>query len=148
MLKVRPSNDSHHANRRTISRRRSRIIVLVKSLPGATVTAAGESHLSIEVRGKRFGYYLDNHHGDGRVAINCKAEPGANQSLMDFAPDRFHIPAYLGPRGWIGLWVDLAAIDWDELENIITDAYRLTAPKRLIGQLDACAAIQSKRKKK
>jgi hypothetical protein len=119
-----------------LARRRARVIALVESLPEATVTAPANQHLSLEVRGKRFGYYLDDHHGDGRVALNCKAEPGANQSLVDFAPERFHIPAYLGPRGWIGLWIDLPTIDWDEVQSIIVDAYRLTAPKRLAALLD------------
>ncbi len=125
------------ASRPAIARRRSRIIALVESLPEARVTAAGDQHLSLEVRGKRFGYYLDDHHGDKRVSLNCKAEPGANQTLADFAPERVHVPAYLGPRGWIGLWIDLPRIDWDEVQSIIVDAYRLIAPKRLVDQLDS-----------
>lgn len=134
---ARVSNASSRANRSVVARRRARIVALVESLPEATVTAAGEEHLSLEVRGKRFGYYLDDHHGDGRVALNCKAEPGANQSLAAFAPERFHVPAYLGPRGWIGLWIDLQKIDWDEVQSIIVDAYRLTAPKGLVAGLDS-----------
>lgn len=133
---VRSNKAPALASRKVIARRRERIVALVESLPKATTSAAGK-HLSLEVRGKRFGYYLEDHHGDGRVALNCKAEPGGNQTLVDFAPDRFHIPAYLGPRGWVGLWVDLPAIDWDEVESVIIDAYQLTAPKRLASQLDS-----------
>ena len=133
---ARFSKASSRANSSMVARRRARIVALVESLPEATVTVAGDRHLSLEVRGKRFGYYLDDHHGDGRVALNCKAEPGANQSLTDFAPERFHIPAYLGSRGWIGLWIDLPKIAWDEVQSIVVDAYRLTAPKRLVAQLD------------
>jgi hypothetical protein len=136
MPSSRVSTPSSLANRSVIARRRARIVSLIESLPDATVTAPGGQHLSLEVRGKRFGYYLDDHHGDGRVALNCKAEPGANQSLADFAPERFHIPAYVGPRGWIGLWIDLPKIDWDEVQSLIIDAYRLTAPKRLIALID------------
>lgn len=137
MPKVRVSNASTRASKSVVARRRSRIVALVESLPEATSKVCGNTHLSLEVRGKRFGYYLDDHHGDGRVAINCKVEPGANQDLADFAPERFHIPAYLGARGWVGLWIDLHSIDWDEVKSIIVDAYRLTAPKRLIAQLDS-----------
>jgi hypothetical protein len=118
-----------------VARRRTRILEIVKSLPEAAVTAVGGHHLSLEVRGRRFGYYLDNHHGDGRVALNCKAEIGAPQSLAELAPDRFHVPAYLGARGWIGLWIDLRLIYWDEVRSIIVDGYRLTAPKRLLSKL-------------
>lgn len=137
MPKVRVSNASTRASKSVVARRRSRIVALVESLPEATARVCGNTHLSLEVRGKRFGYYLDNHHGDGRVAINCKVEPGANQDLADFAPERFHIPAYLGARGWVGVWIDLRSIDWDEVESIVADAYRLIAPKRLVAQLDA-----------
>ena len=116
-------------------RRRARIIALVESLPGASATPLADGHLSFDVRGRRFGYYLYHHHGDGRVSVNCKAEPGANRALIDFGPDRFHIPAYLGSRHWTGLWIDLPNVNWDEIESVITDAYRLTAPKRLLKQL-------------
>jgi hypothetical protein len=137
MAIARASDSSRRASRSVVARRRLRIVALAESLPEATVTASGNQHLSLEVRGKRFGYYLDDHHGDGRVALNCKAEPGGNQILADFAPERFHIPAYLGPRGWVGLWIDLPSVDWDEVESILVDAYRLTAPKRLVTQLNS-----------
>ena len=132
---ARSSKTSPRVSKSVAASRRVRIVAFVESLPEATASASGK-HLSLEVRGKRFGYYLEDHHGDGRVALNCRAEPGGNQTLVDFAPERFHIPAYLGPRGWVGLWLDLRAIDWDEVESLIIDAYRLTAPKRLVAQLD------------
>jgi len=132
---ARSSKTSPRVSKSVAASRRVRIVAFVESLPEATASASGK-HLSLEVRGKRFGYYLEDHHSDGRVALNCRAEPGGNQTLVDFAPERFHIPAYLGPRGWVGLWLDLRAIDWDEVESLIVDAYRLTAPKRLVAQLD------------
>ncbi|MFY9608088.1 MAG: MmcQ/YjbR family DNA-binding protein [Blastocatellia bacterium] len=135
MSPVRASNAPRRATNSVVARRRARIVALVESLPEAAATNCGNQHLSFEVRGKRFGYYLDDHHGDKRVALNCKAEPGGNQTLVDFAPERFHIPAYLGSRGWVGLWIDLPSIDWDEVNSVLIDAYRLTAPKRLVAQL-------------
>ena len=131
------SNFRLRASRSVLARRRTRVVAIVESLPEALVTVAAHRHLSLEVRGKRFGYYLDDHHGDGRVALNCKAEPGANAELAGCASDRFHLPAYLGSRGWIGLWIDLPIIDWDEVQSIIVDAYRLTAPKTLLKQLES-----------
>jgi hypothetical protein len=121
------------ASRATIAKRRARFVKLVTALPEATAT--GDQHLSLEVRGKRFGYYLDDHHGDGRIALNCKAEPGVNRALAESDPARFHIPAYVGPKGWVGLWLDLPGIDWDEVDELLRDAYRLTAPKRLLSEL-------------
>lgn len=115
-------------DRRTIARRRARLTNIVLALPAAT--AEGDQHLSFAYKGKKFGYYLDDHHGDGMVALSCKAEPGVNRALVDAEPGRFFIPAYTGPRGWVGLRLDLVDIDWDEVEAFVHDAYRLTAPKR------------------
>jgi hypothetical protein len=47
------------------------------------------------------------------------------------APKRFFVPPYVGPSGWIGIWLDSGA-DWDELEELLADAYRMVAPKRLL----------------
>lgn len=54
---------------------------------------------------------------------------------------RFFYPAYLGPAGWLGL--DLRArmrgdrdVDWDEVGELVDASFRLTAPKKLVKQLD------------
>ncbi|HEY7184414.1 MAG TPA: MmcQ/YjbR family DNA-binding protein [Blastocatellia bacterium] len=122
--------------RKASAARRARVIAIVEGLPEAGVVAAG-NHLSLEARQKRFGWYLDNHHGDGRLAINCKAPRGVAQQLAKHAPDRFHIPKYVSHLGWVGLWLDTPQVDWAEVEAILVGAYRLTAPKKLIAELDA-----------
>jgi len=116
--------------------RRARVIIIAEGFPEADTVATG-NHLSLEVRQKRFGWYLDDHHGDGRLAINCKAPRGVAQQLAKHAPDRFHIPKYVSHLGWVGLWLDTPQIDWTEVEAILLGAYRLTAPKKLITELDA-----------
>jgi hypothetical protein len=88
------------------------------------------------VRGKKtLAMYLDNHHGDGRMAIWCPAPPGVQDALVTEEPDRFFVPPYVGHRGWLGVRLD-RELDWDEIAGIIEDAYRLVAPKRLVAQLD------------
>jgi hypothetical protein len=122
--------------RKLSGERRARVIAIVEGLPEGGVAAAG-NHLSLEVRQKRFGWYLDDHHGDGRLAINCKAPRGVAEQLANHAPDRFHIPKYVSRLGWLGLWLDTPQIDWAEVEAILDGAYRLTAPRKLIAELDA-----------
>jgi hypothetical protein len=122
--------------RKIAAERRARVVAIVEGLPEAGVVASG-NHLSLEVRQKRFGWFLDDHHGDGRLAINCKAPRGVAQQLASHAPDRFHIPKYVSHLGWIGLWLDTPQIDWTEVEAILLGAYRLAAPKKLIAELDA-----------
>lgn len=120
--------------RRDAARRRAHIVRIVSALPETKITEHGK-HLGLEVRGKPFGWYLDDHHGDGRLAINCKAPPGANQSLALGEPERFHIPKYVGNRGWVGLWLDLPQIDWSEVESVLRIAYSMAAPKSLLNRL-------------
>ncbi|MBI3408625.1 MAG: MmcQ/YjbR family DNA-binding protein [Planctomycetes bacterium] len=113
------------------AKRRAAIFDLVKELPEGAARAHGR-HLSLEVRGKRFGWYLEDHHGDGRMALNCKARRGVSQTLANANPERFHIPKYVGHHGWVGLWLDLPEIDWAEVAGVLADAYRTTAPKSLL----------------
>ncbi|MEP7272141.1 MAG: MmcQ/YjbR family DNA-binding protein [Acidobacteriota bacterium] len=116
--------------------RRARVITIVDGLPESATVASG-NHLSLEVRQKRFGWLLDDHHNDGRLALNCKAPRGVAQQLAAHAPDRFHVPKYVGHLGWIGLWLDTPEVDWPEVKAILMSAYRLTAAKPLIARLDA-----------
>ncbi len=94
------------------------------------VEAWGEP--TFRVRNKLFAMYAsaNTHHGDGRPAVWLKAGPG-NQSLMVRAnPGRFFVPPYVGPSGWVGVWLD-GPVDWDELADLLRDSYCLVAPKKL-----------------
>jgi hypothetical protein len=54
--------------------------------------------------------------------------------MVEAAPDRFFVPPYVGPSGWVGIWLD-PRTDWDELAGLLADAWRLVAPKRLLARL-------------
>ncbi len=43
-------------------------------------------------------------------------------------------PAYLGPYGWVA--VDLEGADWARVAELIDASFRVTAPKRLVAELD------------
>jgi hypothetical protein len=87
------------------------------------------------VRGKRsFAMFANNHHSDGRIALWCKAPPGAQAGYVQMDPEVFFVPPYLGPRGWVGVRLDLEE-EPDLLPVIVEDAYRLAAPRRLLDQL-------------
>jgi hypothetical protein len=105
------------------------------ALPEAhEVEAWGEP--TFRVRNKLFAMYADaaTHHGNGRSAVWCKAAPGNQQLMVVAAPDRFFVPPYVGPSGWVGIWLD-PRTDWDELAGLLADAWRLVAPKRLLARL-------------
>jgi hypothetical protein len=69
--------------------------------------------------------------GDGRVSVWCKAPPGSQMVLVGADPDRFFVPPYVGPKGWVGMRLDRNP-DWNEVAALVTRSYRLIAPKRLV----------------
>ena len=90
---------------------------------------------SFFVRDKRcFAMVLTDHHGDGRFAIWCAAEPGTQAMLVEADPERFFVPPYVGHRGWLGFRLD-RELDWDELAGIVEDAYAEVAPAKLVEQM-------------
>lgn len=101
------------------------------SLPEATEKPfGGHTAPSYRVRDKLFVMSVE----DGR-SITFKAGPGVQEALVGSSPERFFVPAYVGPKGWVGARLD-ADHDWDELAELIEDSYRLIAPKRLTRLLD------------
>ena len=88
------------------------------------------------VRGKKtFATVWDNHHNDERLGLICAAPPGVQGQLVDEEPDRFYVPAYVGHRGWIGVRID-RLVDWNEIGEILVDAYTCVAPAKLVAQLE------------
>jgi predicted DNA-binding protein (MmcQ/YjbR family) len=107
-----------------------RLTAICLELPEAEREMSGR-HAQFRVRGRTFAYFLDDHHGDGRVGLNAKAPEGAAEALIEAEPGRFYRPAYLGHRGWIGLRLDVGELDWDEVADVVAESYVLVAPKRL-----------------
>jgi phosphoribosylglycinamide formyltransferase-1 len=114
--------------------RLARLAEICLALPEAARLDQGD-HASFLIRKKVFAYYLNNHHGDQIVSVCCKALPGDNQRLIEDNPRKFYLPAYIGPRGWVGLRLDLPTVDWTEVKELLRGSYELSAPKKLRAQL-------------
>ncbi len=106
------------------------------ALPEATCERTG-SHATYRVRKRVFAYFLDNHHGDGIVAVACKTAMGEHEELARREPERFYLPAYIGVRGWVALRLDTGEVDWQEVEELVVSSYRLAAPKKLAAEVAA-----------
>jgi hypothetical protein len=63
-----------------------------------------------------------------------KATFDEQQALIAMDADAFFVPPYVGPKGWIG--VVIAKADAGELRELVTEAWRMTAPKRLVAAFD------------
>ena len=84
--------------------RLTRLTEIALALPETARQIYG-SHAQFLVRKKTFAYFLDNHHGDGIVAVTCKVLPGDNKTLAEAQPARFYLPAYIASKagsrcGW------------------------------------------------
>jgi hypothetical protein len=56
-------------------------------------------------------------------------------ALTAAAPERFGVPAYVGRHGWVS--IQLVTVDPIELAELVVEAWRQTAPKRLVATYDA-----------
>ncbi len=108
-----------------------RLRTISLALPEAT-EGGGVGDPTFRVRDKIFAM---QHGVDGRPSMWCKAPPGMQSALVCSDPERFFVPPYVGCHGWIGMWLDIE-IDWDEVADLVEESYRMTAPKRLISQID------------
>lgn len=118
---TKPSAEDRHLTRLT---------KICLALPETTRECTG-LHAGFLVGKKTFAWFLNDHHGDGKVAVTCKVLPGDNTALAAASPARFYLPAYLASRGWIALRLDVGKVDWDEVAELVAGSYRLIAPKRL-----------------
>jgi hypothetical protein len=107
---------------------------LALALPEADCERKGD-HVIFRVRKKVFAYFLNNHHGDGIVSICGKTLPGDHTALVAADPKKFYLPAYIGPRGWVGLRLDGGKIDWAEVAELLKGSYLMTAPKTMRAKL-------------
>jgi predicted DNA-binding protein (MmcQ/YjbR family) len=90
---------------------------------------------------KVFAYYGGSLKVDGEwvqhpQSLVVQPDPGDRPALVQ--ESHVYVPAYLGPSGWIGFDLDESG-DWDEVTELLVDSFRLTAPRRLVRELDELA---------
>ena len=73
--------------------------------------------------------FLNNHHGDGKVALWCAAPPGVQQDLVAADPKHFYVPPYVGVGGWVGMRLD-TKLGKGAIAAIIEQGYRMIAEKK------------------
>ncbi len=117
----------------------ARVREIALALPGAAekVSHGRPAFFTTKV----FAYYGGSLKVDGDwvqhpQSVMVRLDPEDHATLL--GDPRSFVPAYLGPSGWLGL--DLAVGDdagWAEVAEWLDASYRLTAPKRLLAELDA-----------
>jgi hypothetical protein len=87
---------------------------------------------TFRVRNKIFVMFSENERH-----LWVKATHDEQAALIAMDPETFFVPPYVGPSGWIGVVVQRA--DPVETRELITEAWRMTAPKRLVKSFDEAA---------
>lgn len=114
-----------------------RVRDLAMALPEADeVTSHGMPCFGI-VKGKKFAYFTQDHHGDGKIAILVKISGAEEQAmLIELDEDRYYRPAYFGD-GWVGVRLDTGDNDWDAVGDWLRKSWLAVAPKKLAGLMGA-----------
>ncbi|MFG2820214.1 MmcQ/YjbR family DNA-binding protein [Kitasatospora sp. NPDC048365] len=68
-------------------------------------------------------------------SVCVKASKEDQAELLAAAPEVYSMAPYVGRHGWV--LVDLERVDPDELHDLVTDAWRSVAPKKLLRDFDA-----------
>lgn len=112
-----------------------RLRTICMKLPEAHEVEAW-SEPTFRVKNKIFAMYAsaNTHHGGGKHAVWLNSNATNQALLMRAEPHRYFKPPYVGPKGWVGAYLGKET-DWATVADLVREAYRLTAPKRLAAQL-------------
>ena len=70
---------------------------------------------------------------DNGAHVSLRADPLAREMLLE--DGGFYPTPYMHHNGWVTTRLD-QPVDWDELEELLLDSYRLQALKRMLRALD------------
>lgn len=117
----------------------ARVAAMCLSLPDTTVRPAHGAP-AYRVRGKTFATVVDDHHGSGRTELWVKGAPGAQREWVAADRFRYYVPAYVGPTGWIGAWLDVQ-VAWAAVAELLVDGYLVQTGPRAAATLDSMALV-------
>lgn len=93
------------------------------ALPGVTERPSHGAPSFFVGRTKAFVHLVDDHHGDGRLALWCAATLDAQALLVNASPRHFFVPAYVGHLGWVGVRLD-RGLSWKRIVSVIDAAWQ------------------------
>jgi predicted DNA-binding protein (MmcQ/YjbR family) len=75
-------------------------------------------------------------------SITVKADHLEREALLTQGKP-FYFPPYVGSKGWVGIRLDHARTDWEEVAELLAISYRLIAPKRLAEKVTRPPSLDS-----
>jgi hypothetical protein len=103
----------------------ARLSEICSRLPDVTERISHGERAWFVGTGKRQRQFVTtwDHHHDDRNGVVMAAPPGAQEQLVGAEPERYFRPPYVGPKGWIGIYLDVEDVDWDRVELHLIDAH-------------------------
>lgn len=110
----------------------AKVRAMCLALPEVTEELTWEVDATWRIRGKIFVIG-----SDGSPTISVKTSREEQEELLATDPDTFAAAPYVGRFGWTS--IRLKGIDAGHLRELIIEAWRRTAPKKLVKAYDAGA---------
>jgi len=98
------------------------------ALPEAVEHIDGFGHNTFKVNGKSFVISGENENGFG---LSFKSDRETQELLLQ--KEQYYKTPYIGQHGWVSIQNPVEE-NWDELTDLIQEAYLRAAPKRLVKQ--------------
>ncbi|MGM0924230.1 MAG: MmcQ/YjbR family DNA-binding protein [Bacillota bacterium] len=96
------------------------------ALPEAVEIIDGFGHNTFKINGKSFVISGESEKG---FSMSFKSDRETQELLLQ--KEHFFKTPYIGHHGWVSI-LNPAGEDWDELTDLIQEAYLRAAPKRLV----------------
>jgi len=108
--------------------RASTVRAFALSLPAAEERETWET-ATFRVRSKIFMMFSETERHAWIKSVHDE-----QRALIAMDDDAWFAPPYVGPSGWVG--AVLSKADGDEVRELIIEAWRMTAPNRLVAAFD------------
>ena len=109
----------------------TRLRKLCLALPEAyETTSFGHPTFRAGRTGKKTFAVFENYRGEDTICVKATME---DQALLVLDP-RFFVAPYVGKHGWTSMRT-AGAIEWDEVEDLVRESYRLVATKSMLAKL-------------
>lgn len=111
----------------------TRFLRLVNALPGVR-HATSTRYTSFVVHGGKFGYLWPR-----TSTVGLKQTLSEQRALVAERPDVFEVQFTAGGFGWVVVYLE--KVELDELSELVLEAWRLSAPDRLLAETPTPAAL-------
>lgn len=77
-------------------------------------------------KGRVFAMYDDHHHGAPHVSVWVPAPLEVQRALVAAEPERYWVPPYVGPKGWVAIVLD-GRPDWAVVRSLVGKGFEQVA---------------------